>query len=90
MTQVVAVEDLVHHIADYLSRVVHGGERLIVVKDEQPVAELSPAAPALRLADLPDVFALLPHLSPDELAGFAEDLEAARHALDAHGMVDHW
>lgn len=36
------------HLGDYLARVKHKGERFIVTKNDQPIAELSPAAGSRR------------------------------------------
>ncbi len=40
----ISTTEAARHLGDYLSRVKHKGERFVLTKNDQPIAELSPAA----------------------------------------------
>jgi prevent-host-death family protein len=69
----------------YLDRVARG-ERFVVTRRGEPVAELSPVRTGMKVRDLPAFFASLPPLTPEEAAAFADDVERARAELPP---VDH-
>jgi antitoxin (DNA-binding transcriptional repressor) of toxin-antitoxin stability system len=77
------VTEVARNFSEILGRVRFKGERFILLKGGKPVAELRPAkGPAhLRLKDLPEVLAALPHLGADDADRFARDLESARVAV---------
>jgi hypothetical protein len=50
-------------------------------RDREPMAKPQPVTHGLRLRDLPEILASLPHLSPADLASFESDLEKARLEL---------
>jgi antitoxin (DNA-binding transcriptional repressor) of toxin-antitoxin stability system len=92
MAQTLTVTEMARHFAEYINRVAYRGECFVLVRGNKPIAELRPVPAGKRLADLPGLFAALPHLSPIEAAQLADDLTAAREALarvevhDGHGQ----
>jgi len=64
--------EAVRHLGDYLARVKHRGERFILTKNDQPVAELSPVSLS-RTGTWGDLCDALARLPVDET--FADDLE---------------
>ena len=61
------------HLGDYLARVKHRGERFLLTKNDQPIAELSPAAGSRR-ATWGELVAATARLPRDP--AFADDLES--------------
>ena len=73
----VTVTDGVRHFSDYVSRVVYRHESFVLCKGKRPVAELRPLPCGRRLGDLPGILRSLPHLSKEDVAAFAADVESA-------------
>jgi prevent-host-death family protein len=69
---VISSTEAARHLGDYLARVKHKGETFVLTKNDQPIAELSPAAGSRRAtwAEIVEVVARLPR-DPT----FADDLE---------------
>ena len=70
MSTLVSVTQAARHFADYINRVVYRGERFLLVRGRQPVAELAPVPAGRRLGDLPGILAALPRLGPEEAERF--------------------
>ncbi len=68
MSQMLTVTEMARHFAEYLNRVVYRGECFVLVRGNKPIAELRPLPAGKRLAELPELFASLPHLSATEAA----------------------
>jgi antitoxin (DNA-binding transcriptional repressor) of toxin-antitoxin stability system len=83
------VADVARNFSEYLDRVAHG-ERFVLMRGNQPVAELTPVQERPRLRDLPALLASLPHLSPADLGAFEADLEEARNELGRSPLRDPW
>lgn len=79
---VITVTELLRNFRDYIGRVTHGGERFLLSRGGETVAELRGVASGRTLDELPDVLASLPRLSAEDADGFARDLETARAELD--------
>jgi antitoxin (DNA-binding transcriptional repressor) of toxin-antitoxin stability system len=90
MSQTLTVTEVARHFAEYINRVAYRGECFVLVRGNKPIAELRPVPVGKRLADLPALFASLPHLSPTEAAQLADDLIAAREALARVEVHDPW
>ena len=90
MSQTLTVTEVARHFAQYLNRVASRGECFVLVRGNKPIAELRPVPAGKRLADLPALFATLPHLSPTEAAQLADDLTAARETLARVEVHDPW
>jgi antitoxin (DNA-binding transcriptional repressor) of toxin-antitoxin stability system len=90
MSQTLTVTEVARHFAEYLNRVASRGECFVLVQDNKPIAELRPVPAGKRLADLPALFATLPHLSPTEAVQLADDLTAARETLARVEVRDPW
>lgn len=77
ITTTISTTDAARHLGDYLARVKHKGERFLLTKNDQPIAELSPASGTHRAtwAELRSVVARLPR---DPM--FADDLEKVNNA----------
>lgn len=87
----VTVTEFVRDFSRFIHRVAFGRERFILLKGGRPVAEVSPPPPmGHRLAELREVLADLPHLSPEDAADFARDLEATREAHASVRIEDRW
>lgn len=89
-TTVVTVTEAVRHFSDYVSRVVFRHETFVLHKGKKPVAELRPLPTGRRLGDLPVILRSLPHLSRDDAAAFAEDVNMARTDLARGELRDPW
>jgi antitoxin (DNA-binding transcriptional repressor) of toxin-antitoxin stability system len=90
MSQTLTVTEIARHFAEYINRVAYRGECFILMRGNKPIAELRPLPAGKRLADLPALYASLPHLSPSEAAQLADDLTAAREALARVEVYDPW
>ena len=90
MSQILTVTEVARHFAEYINRVAYRGECFILVRGNKPIAELRPLPAGKRLADLPALWASLPHLSATDAAQFAADLTAAREALAHVEVHDPW
>jgi antitoxin (DNA-binding transcriptional repressor) of toxin-antitoxin stability system len=91
MGQTLSVTEAARHFAEYINRVAYRGESFVLVRGNKPVAELRPLPMGGgRLAELPAMLAALPHLTPNEAAKFADDLNAARTELARVEVRDPW
>lgn len=72
MATTISTTEAARHLGDYLARVKHKGERFVLTKNDQPIAELAPAVGNHRATwgELKAAVARLPH-DPT----FADDLE---------------
>ncbi|MBI4500914.1 MAG: hypothetical protein HY700_07110 [Gemmatimonadetes bacterium] len=85
-----SVTEVARNFAKYLNRVAFRGERFVLMRGREAVAELGPVPVGKRLAELPDLLASLPHLPAEEARRFAEDLAAARSELIQVPLHDPW
>jgi len=90
MSQTLTVTEVARHFAEYINRVAYRGECFILVRGNKPIAELRPLPAGKRLAELPALWASLPHLSPTEAVQFDADLTVAREALARVEVHDPW
>ena len=90
MSQSLTVTEVVRHFAEYVNRVAYRRESFILVRGNRPVAELRPLPVGRRLAELPMLFASLPHLDTDEADAFAAEHDAARSDLAGMEVRDPW
>ncbi|MFY9823333.1 MAG: hypothetical protein WAM82_18265 [Thermoanaerobaculia bacterium] len=81
MSSHLTVNEAARNFTEYIDRVVRRGEHFVLMQDREAVAELRPMKLGRRLRELPELLASLPHLSPEDLASFEADLEAARAEL---------
>lgn len=90
MPKMLTVTEAVRHFSEVIERVRFYGDRVVLTKGGKPVAEIGPTPLSawVRLGDLPTVLAELPHLDPEDVARFADDLGAARQALSP--PTDRW
>ena len=89
MPEILTVTEVARKFADYINRVAYRGENFVLTRGNRPIAELRPVPAGRKLSELPTLFAALPHLSPDDAAVFAEDIETAREEL-AREDEDPW
>ena len=68
----ISTSEAARHLGDYLARVKHKGEHFILTKNDQVIAELSPATGSRR-ATWAEIVAALARLPHDPT--FADDLE---------------
>lgn len=78
MSQNVSISDAARHIDEYVERVVARGERFVLLREGEAVAELGPVVRGKPLGELVEFFESLPHLTPEEADSFAEDLSRIR------------
>jgi len=90
MSQTITVTEMARHFAEYLNRVVYRGECFVLVRGNKPIAELRPLPAGKRLAELPALFASLPHLSATEAAQLADDLTVAQELLARVEVQNPW
>ena len=62
----------------------------MLMRGKRAVAELRPVPAGKRLDELPALLASLPHLSLENAASFATDLDEARAALSREPLRDVW
>jgi antitoxin (DNA-binding transcriptional repressor) of toxin-antitoxin stability system len=74
---VISTTDAARHLGDYLARVKHKGEHFLLTKNDQPIAELSPASGSRR-ATWGELVSAVARLPRDPL--FADDLETVNEA----------
>lgn len=88
---VITVTELLRNFREYIGRVAHGGERFLLSRGGETVAELRGVASGRALAELPAVLESLPRLSEEEAGRFVRDLETAREGVEgAPGPPDPW
>lgn len=90
MARNISVTDAARNFAEYLNRVAYRGESFVLMRGRKPVAQLSPVPTGVKVRDLPDFFASLPRLTPEEAESFAADIERARSELAAIPVRDPW
>jgi antitoxin (DNA-binding transcriptional repressor) of toxin-antitoxin stability system len=90
MAQTLTVTEMARKFADYINRVVYRGERFILTRGNQPVAEIRPLPIGRKLSELPGILASVPHLAPEDVEQFAKDIEDARKELASAGVRDPW
>jgi prevent-host-death family protein len=76
----ISVTEAARHLGDYLARVKHKGEHFLLTKNDQPVAELSPASGSRR-ATWGELVSAVARLPRDPT--FADDLEKVNEADQA-------
>jgi antitoxin (DNA-binding transcriptional repressor) of toxin-antitoxin stability system len=84
------VTEVARNFADYINRVAFGGERFTLMRGRKAVAELVPVPSGLRLGELPELLASLPHLDPADADRFASEMADAHADLGRHTMRDPW
>lgn len=77
VTTLISTTEAARHLGDYLARVKHKGEHFILTKNDQPIAELSPADGSRR-ATWGEMMAVISRVPRDPL--FADDLEKVNEA----------
>jgi antitoxin (DNA-binding transcriptional repressor) of toxin-antitoxin stability system len=87
---VLTVTEAVRHFSDYIGRVAYRHETFVLRKGKKPVAELRPLPYGRRLGDLPGLFRSIPHLSPNDIAAFEADVNAARSEMPDSELRDPW
>jgi antitoxin (DNA-binding transcriptional repressor) of toxin-antitoxin stability system len=90
MSSPLKVSEAARNFPEYIERVVRRGEHFVLIQDREAVAELRPVTQRRRLRDLPELLASLPHLSPEDLASFENDLEEARNELGQIPIQTPW
>lgn len=86
----ISITHLARNLADIVNRVAYRGERFTVVRGKRAVAEVIPADPRGRgLAELPGILANLPHLTPEDVEDFGDDVDEARRTMGLH-ETDPW
>lgn len=90
MPKSASVTDVARNFSEYINRVAHRGERFLLTRGGKAVAELRPVPVGRKLSELPDIFASLPRLGPEEAESFGRDIDAARAEADAVPVRDPW
>lgn len=90
MRRTLSVTEVARNFAKYINRVAFRGERFVLTRGQQPVAELRPVPAGRRLEELADLLASLPHLPAGEAEKLAEDLSSARSELTRFQLRDPW
>ena len=90
MTYEIPLDEAAGRLAELVDRVNDRGDKVVLLRDEKPIAELMPASLRVKLKDLPAVLASLPHLSREEADAFAADLEEIRWEVGREPERDPW
>lgn len=85
-----SVTEVARNFSAYVNRVLHRGERFVLMRGKHPVAELRPVPVGRRLAELPALLASLPRLTPHEAEQFGAAVDDARQELDRLPPADPW
>ncbi|MEX2536413.1 MAG: hypothetical protein WD273_12530 [Trueperaceae bacterium] len=83
-----SVTEVARHFTEYINRVAYRGERFTLMRGGKPVAELRPVPSGVRLGELPEILAGLPHLSAEDRGTFEDDLNEARDELVKAPITD--
>lgn len=89
MTRTTSVIELTQHVQRYIAHVMNG-DRVIVLHEGRPVAELTPVAVSPRMADLPEILRHLPSLSNGDAEAFARDIDIQRTQHNSSEWRDPW
>lgn len=77
-----SVTEAARRFADVVNRAFYRHETTVLVKNGLPVAYVAPMAPTgIPARELAHRWPLLPRLSPDAAAAFADDVAAVRAAV---------
>ncbi len=90
MTHEVSISDASRHLDDYVSRVAESGDRFVLLRGTDAVAELRPVQATRRLGELPELLSRLPRLTVEEAEGFTQDLRLARSELIEETPPNPW
>ncbi|MCC7308194.1 MAG: type II toxin-antitoxin system prevent-host-death family antitoxin [Acidobacteria bacterium] len=90
MPRTLTVTEMSRKFADYINRVAYRGERFVLTRGNKPVAEIRPLPRGVTGAELRDILTSGPHLDPNDVEQFAEDIEDARAELNSIEMRDPW
>ena len=82
MTRSISVTEAARGFADVINRVLYRRESAVLIRGGKPVAKIIPIDEAAKTgSDLANLWAAFPHLSANEAASFAHDVESARNSL---------
>lgn len=81
MPKTLTVTEMSRRFAEYLNRVAYRGESFSLIRGNKAMAELIPPKKTAKLTDLAEFFANGPHLHPDDVEQFAQDIEDARNSV---------
>lgn len=84
------VTEFVRNFAEYINRVAYRGERYLLIRGGREVAAVHPVPEGRTLAELPELLAGLPRLSPEEAEALARDVGRARVELADSESRDPW
>jgi antitoxin (DNA-binding transcriptional repressor) of toxin-antitoxin stability system len=90
MSTSASVEEVSRNLSAFIDRVEHGGERFVLTRGGEPVAELCPIPAEPRVGDLAAIFARLPLMDAVDVEAFGRDVDAARAELDRVPLDDPW
>jgi antitoxin (DNA-binding transcriptional repressor) of toxin-antitoxin stability system len=86
----VAISELLSDPAALVHRVVGEQETVVLVEGDRPVAEIRPVTKPKSERTLGEVFAALPHLTPEEAEAFGRDIDEGREAANRVPVRDPW
>jgi len=79
--------EMAANFSEYIDRVANCGERFILTRGNKPIAEIRPLQAGQKLSEL---FASLPHLSPEDAEAFGRDIDEAREEMNKIPIRDPW
>jgi len=89
MPNTISIDDFPPSVRERLER-IPGGETLVIVDNERPVAEIRTVPKPRTPESLAAIFESLPHLTPEEAEAFGRDIEESRRWLDQLPIRDPW
>ena len=81
MPNTLTVTEMSRRFADYINRVAYRGESFILTRGNKPIAEIRPLRKGLTGAELVKILKDGPHLDPDDVERFAQDIDDARNSI---------
>ena len=90
MSRSLSVTQLARNFARYINRVAFRGERFVLTRGNEPVAELGPVPRGRRLGELRELLTSLPRLDAGDADRFADDIATARSGLYVVRPRDPW
>jgi antitoxin (DNA-binding transcriptional repressor) of toxin-antitoxin stability system len=89
MTRSASLSEVAANLEEYVERVAQRGERLLLTRDGNPIAEIRPVSREAHRT-LGEIWDSLPELAPGDAEAFVRDLEAAHDEMNRAPLRDPW
>lgn len=90
MTTEITATEAARNLSEYLNRVAYRGERFVIRRGKQLLAELAPPNRVITGAELADAWERMPHMTADEADAFARDVEEGTAWINSQPVISPW